>query len=511
MIAAVPSRARASAGWLRRGTIYQVYPRSFQDADGDGVGDLAGIRRRLPYLAELGVDAVWLSPFYRSPMADFGYDVSDHCAVDPRFGTLADFDALAQEAQRLGLRLILDYVPNHTSVEHPWFRERPDWYLWREGTPDAPPTNWRSNFGGSAWTWDERRGAWYYHAYLPAQPDLDWRNAEVREAMLDVLRFWVEHGADGFRIDALRQTIKDDRWRDNPPNPAWREGDDPYAALIPEYTTDRDEVLELVALMRGAVGPDRALIGELYLPIERLIRYYGAGLDLPSNFHLISAPWEAEAIGAHIAAYESLLPDGAWPNYVLGNHDRPRIATRVGTAQARVAAVLLLTLRGTPTLYYGDELGMRDVPIPAAKVQDPWERRVPGLGRDPVRTPMPWSDTDGFTGAEPWLPLGDEPTVAEQERDPGSTLSLYRRLLALRRAEDALATGAWEGLRAGDGVLAYVRGGRFLVALNLTGEERVVDVPAGIVALSARGGREGEQVAGATALAGDDALVVGLA
>ncbi len=181
MIAAVPSRARASAGWLRRGTIYQVYPRSFQDADGDGVGDLAGIRRRLPYLAELGVDAVWLSPFYRSPMADFGYDVSDHCAVDPRFGTLADFDALAQEAQRLGLRLILDYVPNHTSVEHPWFRDRPDWYLWREGTPDAPPTNWRSNFGGSAWTWDEPRGAWYYHAYLPAQPDLDWRNAEVRD------------------------------------------------------------------------------------------------------------------------------------------------------------------------------------------------------------------------------------------------------------------------------------------------------------------------------------------
>ena len=231
--------------WLRRGAIYQVYPRSFQDTDGDGVGDLDGVRRRLRYLRVLGIDAVWLSPFYRSPMADFGYDVSDHCAVDPRFGTLADFDALAEEARRLGLELILDYVPNHTSIEHPWFHDpaKRDWYLWHEGDPDTPPNNWVSNFGGSAWAWDAERGAWYYHAYLPEQPDLNWRNPEVRAAMLDVLRFWFDHGADGFRVDALRQCIKDDRWRDNPPNPDWREGDDPYAALIPEYTTDRDEVL----------------------------------------------------------------------------------------------------------------------------------------------------------------------------------------------------------------------------------------------------------------------------
>jgi alpha-glucosidase len=507
--------------WLRRGTIYQVYPRSFQDGDGDGVGDLAGIRARLPYLARLGVDAVWLSPFYRSPMADFGYDVSDHCDVDPRFGTLADFDALAEEARRVGLRLILDYVPNHTSIEHPWFREHPDWYLWREGTPGRPPTNWVSNFGGSAWTWDAERGAWYYHAYLPEQPDLNWRNPEVREAMLGVLRFWAERGADGFRIDALRQAIKDDRWRDNPPNPAWRAGDDPYHALIPEYTTDRDEVLELVALVRAAVGPERALIGELYLPVERLVRYYGAGLDLPSNFHLISMPWEAESLGAHVAAYESLLPAGAWPNYVLGNHDCPRIATRAGAAQARVAAVLLLTLRGTPTLYYGDELGLTDVPVPPDRVRDPWARRVPGQGRDPVRTPMPWSDTEpnaGFCpeGVEPWLPLGPgaaASSVAAQERDPGSPLTLYRRLLALRRAEDALAVGDWEGLRAADGVLAYVRGGRFLVALNLTGEERALDLGgrAGRVVLSARGERDATRVAGRELrLDADDAVIVRL-
>ena len=466
--------------WLRQGAIYQVYPRSFQDADGDGVGDLAGVTQRLPYLEELGVAAVWLSPFYRSPMADFGYDVADHCDVDPRFGTLADFDALATEAHRRGIRLVLDYVPNHTSIEHPWFTEHPDWYLWRD-----EPTNWVSNFGGSAWTWHEGRGAFYYHAYLPEQPDLDWRNPEVRAAMLDVLRFWSDHGADGFRIDALRQCIKDDRWRDNPPNPAWREGDDPYARLIPEYTTDRDEVLELVALFRDAVGPDRALIGELYLPLERLVRYYGAGLDLPSNFHLISTPWEAEALGAHIAAYESLLPDGAWPNYVLGNHDRPRIATRVGAEQARVAAVLLLTLRGTPTLYYGDELGMRDVPIPPDRVQDPWERRVPGLGRDPVRTPMPWTPDGGFTTGAPWLPYGDDTaSVAQQERDPGSLLALYRRLLALRAAEPALATGTLELTRAADGVLAYTRGGTLDVVLDL--DRSGLDVPPGEVLLRDR-------------------------
>jgi alpha-glucosidase len=466
--------------WLQRGAIYQVYPRSFQDADGDGIGDLAGVRARLPYVQALGAEAVWLSPFYRSPMADFGYDVSDHCDVDPRFGTLADFDALAEEARRLGLRLILDYVPNHTSIEHPWFRAHPDRYLWHDGTPDTPPTNWVSNFGGPAWSWDERRGAWYYHAYLPEQPDLNWRNPDVRAAMLDVLRFWCDHGADGFRVDALRQCIKDDRWRDNPPNPAWREGDDPYARLIPAYTTDRDEVLELVALFRAAVGPDRALIGELYLPLERLVRYYGAGLDLPANFHLISTPWQAEALGAHIAAYEALLPDGAWPNYVLGNHDRPRIATRVGAAQARVAAALLLTLRGTPTLYYGDELGMRDVPIPPDRVQDPWERRVPGLGRDPVRTPIPWDEDGGFSTGEPWLPLGhDTPSVAEQERDPGSLLALYRRLLALRRAEPALQTGGLRLVRAEEGVLAYTRGDAFHIALNLTGEPRDLRLPPG--------------------------------
>ena len=404
----------------------------------------------------------------------------------------------------------------------PWWRaggDHRDWYQWRDGRPDVPPTNWRSVFGGSAWTWDDAAGAWYYHAYLPQQPDLNWRNPAVQDAMLDVLRFWAGRGADGFRIDALRQLVKDDRLRDNPPDPGWREGGNPYDALVPEFTTDRPEVLDHVRRMREAVGPERALIGELYLPVERLVRYYGAGLDLPANFHLISMPWEAEAIGRFAAAYEAALPPGAWPNWVLGNHDRPRLASRLGPEQARVAAVLLLTLRGTPTVYYGDELGLPDVPVPPERVRDPWERRVPGqgLGRDPVRTPMPWDGgpNAGFCppGREPWLPLVPDAaarSVAAQRDDPGSLLSLYRRLLAVRRAEPALALGAWRLLRAEDGVLAYAREHAercVTVALNLTGEEAAAGIaPAGevLLATSPRAGRVG----GELRLAGHEAVVV---
>jgi alpha-glucosidase len=506
--------------WWRAGSIYQVYPRSFQDASGDGVGDLEGIRTRLPYLAWLGVDAVWLSPFYRSPMVDFGYDVSDHTDVDPLFGSLEDWDRLAADARALGLRLILDFVPNHTSEHHPWFAsgERHDWYLWRD-----EPTNWVSVFGGPAWTWHEGAGAFYYHAYLPQQPDLNWRNPAVREAMADVLRFWVARGADGFRIDALRQTIKDDRWRDNPPNPAWREGGDPYHALLPEFTTDRPEVQDVVRLLRATVdaavaGDSRepVLIGELYLPIERLMAYYASGLDLPANFHLLTTPWEAGAIATLADAYEAALPDGAWPNWVLGNHDRPRLAGRVGAAQARAAAVLLLTLRGTPTLYYGDEIGMGDVPVPADRVQDPWERRVPGqgLGRDPVRTPMQWDDgpNAGFCapGVEPWLPLADDAdanNVAAQGDDPRSILALYRALLALRRAEPALALGSYRTISADDGVLVYARGDELRVALNLSAEPAET-AGRGVVLLGTDPARAGEALRGSLRLAGGEAVIV---
>jgi alpha-glucosidase len=455
----VADRSRNLRPWWRGGTIYHVYPRSFQDAGGDGVGDLLGVRDRLEYLSWLGVDGLWLSPFYRSPMADFGYDVADYCDVDPLFGSLADFDALVAEARRLGLRVVVDYVPNHTSIEHPWFRERPEMYLWRD-----EPNNWISAFGGPAWTRLGER--FYYHAYLPEQPDLNWRRDDVRRAMLDVLRFWCDRGADGFRIDALRQTIKDAEWRDNPVNPDW-DGDNEYDSLLPVFSTDQPEVQDLVRLFRETVG-DRLLIGELYLPIERLVAYYASGLDMPANFHLLTCPWDAAALASLIERYEAALPEGAWPNWVLGNHDRPRVASRLGAAQTGAAAMLLTTLRGTPTLYYGDEIGMQDVEI--AHPVDPWGRR------DPARTPMQWGSR-GFSAVEPWLPYGDEAISVEAQRDdPGSLLSLYRRLLRVRRG---FADAPYETLSA-EGALVFRRG-EYVVAVNVGGDEAAVSLRGSVI------------------------------
>lgn len=522
--------------WWRRGVVYQVYPRSFQDSDGDGVGDLAGITRRLDDLAWLGVDAVWISPFYPSPMADFGYDVADFCDVDPVFGTLADFDGLVEQAHRRGIRLVLDFIPNHTSDQHPWFLEsrasrgnaKRDWYIWRDPAPDGgPPNNWVSNFGGPAWTRDEHTGQFYYHAYLPEQPDLNWRNPDVRGAMLDAMRFWLERGVDGFRIDALRQVIKDDRFRDNPPNPDFTPEQGPYHALLPVYTTDRPEVMDVVTAMRAVVREygDAPLIGELYLPLERLVAYYGDGtngVQLPFNFHLLSTPWQPRAVAELVRRYEALLPPHGWPTWVLGNHDRSRLATRLGPEQARVAAVLLLTLRGTPTLYYGDELGMRDVPIPPERVRDPWEQRVPGLGlgRDPERTPMQWGggENAGFSTGAPWLPLEEDAAhnnVEAQRGDPGSLLRLYRRLLRLRRAEPALHAGRWAPAGATEQLLAYRREGggkRFLVVLNFSAQPAVwpLEQRRGRVVCGTELQREGEEAAGTLHLRPHEGVVVEL-
>jgi len=440
--------------WWRRGVIYEIYPRSFQDSDGDGVGDLRGITARLPYLRALGVDAIWLTPIYQSPQADFGYDISDHTAVDPQYGSLDDFDALVAAAHAQELRVLLDYVPNHTSDQHRWFREHPDWYYWRD-----EPNNWRAAFGGSAW---ERVGDRYYlHTYLREQPDLNWRNPEVRAAMLDVLRFWLDRGVDGFRVDAMRQLLKDPDWRDNPVNPDW-DGVDPFESLLKVHSADLDEVQDVVAEIRSVIG-DRLMVAEVYSPIERLVRYYGKngnGAQLPFNFHLITTPWDAAAIADLVERYEAALPEGAWPNWVLGNHDRPRVASRVGTAQARVAAMLLLTLRGTPTLYYGDELGMIDGPDTG---------HDPG-GRDGERTPMQWTAGGGFTTGEPWLPYGD---LSVNVQDEPAMLRLHRDLIALRRE---FAEADYRTLHADDGVLAYARGDHHAVALNLTGEPRPLPV-----------------------------------
>jgi alpha-glucosidase len=526
--------------WWQRGTVYQIYPRSFVDSNGDGVGDLPGIISRLDYIRWLGVDAIWLSPIYPSPMKDFGYDVSDYTGVHPLFGTLDDLDRLLHEAHARHLRVILDFVPNHSSDQHPWFLEsrssrdspKRDWYIWRDPAPGGgPPNNWLSCFGGSAWAFDEHTGQYYYHAFLAEQPDLNWRNPRVVEAMLGVLRFWLERGVDGFRVDVLWHLIKDEEFVDNPANPGWHQGMDPYQALIPVHTTDRPEVHDVIARMRRLFDEydDRVLIGEIYLPVERLVQYYGAdlqGAHLPFNFQLILSRWDARHIARLIDEYEAALPERGWPNWVLGNHDQHRIASRVGLAQARVAAMLLLTLRGTPTLYYGDEIGMRDVEIPREKVQDPFERNVPGrgLGRDPERTPMQWSDEPnaGFTVGEPWLPMAsDYPTVnvEAQRADPGSMLTLYSRLIGLRRGEPALEVGRIEPVEAAGDVLAYRRLGRsgesaFLIALNLGSREqrlpRAAGAPAGTIALSTRLDRAGERFDGDLRLRPDEGVIVRL-
>ena len=526
--------------WWQEGVVYQVYPRSFQDTDGDGVGDLDGIRQRLDYLQWLGVDAVWVSPIFPSPMADFGYDVADYCGIHPLFGTMEDFDRLLDATHERGLKLLLDFVPNHTSEAHPWFEEsrssrdnpKRDWYLWHDPAPDGgPPNNWLSVFGGSAWEWDEATGQYYYHAFLKEQPDLNWRNPEVREAMYDAMRFWLDKGVDGFRVDVLWHLIKDDQLRDNPKNPDYDPEELPYRSLVPAYTTDQPEVQEIVRQMRAVTdaydtpGRERVLVGEIYLPVEELVAYYGQdgeGAHLPFNFQLITLPWDARTIDRVINEYEGALPDGAWPNWVLGNHDKSRIASRVGAGQARVAAVLLLTLRGTPTLYYGDELGLQDVDVPVEQMQDPQgTRQSPAFSRDPHRTPMQWdaSPGAGFTDAEPWLPFSNDIETRNVETardDPDSMLTLHRRLLQLRKERRALAVGQYVPLVAEGSAIAYVRAHgdeRILVALNLGGEPQEVDLEdyEGTVLLATPREREGERVGGRVMLRADEAVVIDLA
>jgi oligo-1,6-glucosidase/alpha-glucosidase len=516
--------------WWERGVVYQIYPRSFQDSNGDGVGDLAGLECRLDYIASLGVDAVWLSPIFPSPMADFGYDVADYTGVEPLFGTLADFDRLLNAAHERGLKLLLDFVPNHSSDRHPWFvesrssRDNPkrDWYIWRDPKPDGgPPNNWISDFGGSAWQWDEATGQYYLHAFLPQQPDLNWRNPGLKAAMFDVMRFWLERGVDGFRIDVLWHIVKAEGLPDNPPNPNWRPGMNERDRLLQVNSTDQPEAHAIAAEMRAIAESygNRALIGEIFLPFDRLAKWYGTPerpeVHLPFNFALIENPWDAETIGKLIADYEASLPERGWPNWVLGSHDAARIAARVGEAQARVAMMLLLTLRGTPTLYQGDELGIGEVVIPPSKVQDPRELRQPGigLGRDPSRTPMAWdaSPNAGFSNAKPWLPLHDDwrtRNMAAETQNPGSMLNLTRALLRLRRAESALSVGEYLPVACEGNLLTYERragGSRLLVALNLG--EKAITLPTAA--------REGERLLSTLAgefdeLRGNEGLIVRL-
>ena len=514
--------------WWQRGVVYQIYPRSFQDTTGNGVGDLQGVIDRLDYLnngtkASLGIDALWFSPIFPSPMADFGYDVSDYCDVEPLFGDLATFDQLVVEAHRRSIKVIIDYVPNHSSDRHPWFiesrssRDNPkrDWYIWRDPKPDgSPPNNWGSYFGGPAWTLDEATGQYYLHQFVKEQPELNWRNPEVRAAMMDVLRFWMERGVDGFRMDVVGLLIKDAELRDNPPN---LDADpnlppnDLAGRLLQVYNQDQDEVHEIIREMRQVLDEydERCGIGEIWFELPRWIKYYGKngdGLHLPFNFRLMQQPWQARAMRQSVDELEAALPSFAWPNYVLGSHDAPRLASRFGgQAQARVAAMMLLTLRGTPTLYYGDELGMEDGIITLEKIQDP---QGVNLGaertRDVCRTPMQWDAgaNAGFSAVEPWLPVSaDHETrnVAAQSDDPASMLNLYRRLLRYRRGSPALYGGDYQSLDVGDDdCFVYLRtagGERRLIALNFSSDQRCISVPgedAGQIVISTRLDREGK-------------------
>ena len=509
------------APWWQRAAVYQVYPRSLRDSNGDGVGDLRGIRQRLDHLEWLGIDAVWLSPIFRSPMADFGYDVADYNDVDPLFGTLDDLDALVADLHRRGMRLLLDFVPNHTADRNRWFVDarsarsaaHRDWYIWRDPTAGGgPPNAWQSAFGGSAWEWDERTGQFYFHSFLREQPDLDWTNPQVRAAMADVLRFWFRRGVDGFRIDVVNLLAKDHELR-------------PGGRSRRQVWGDQQAIHPIIGELRAVADEfdDRVLIGEIWLPVKHLVTFYGAdlsGLHLPFNFQLLELPWLADRVHRAIAAYEGLLPAGAWPNWVLGNHDRPRVATRVGLAQARVAAMLLLTLRGTPTLYYGDEIGMTDVALAQVEWRDPQGLRG-GSTRDGCRTPMRWDDSAGagFTSGVPWLPLAQPAgiDVASQRDDPDSMLSLHRGLLRLRRFERALNLGQWHDLGRAGTSIAYLRSDaerRFLVCLNLASEPAPIPEPArrfdGQVVLSTLSGADRARFDAARGLAADEGLVIRL-
>ena len=526
--------------WWQDGIVYQIYPRSFQDSNGDGIGDLPGIEARLDYLVELGVDAIWVSPFYPSPMADFGYDVADYTGVDPMFGTLADFDELIAAVHAKGLKLILDFVPNHSSDQHPWFlesrssRENPkrDWYLWRDGKADGGfPNNWMSNFGGPGWTWDEGTRQFYYHSFLKEQPDLNWHNPEVRAAIYGAMRFWLDKGVDGFRMDVLWLLIKDPEFRDNLPNPEWTPGGSSFWSVLPTYTADQPETHVIVAQMRAVLDEyaQRVLIGEIYLPLPELVRYYGVaengaldGAQMPFNFRLIQTDWNADKIAALIHEYEGVLPKGAWPNWVMGNHDQPRIATRIGAEQARAAAMLLLTLRGTPTVYYGEEIGMLNGRIAPDQVQDPAEKNQPGIGmgRDPERTPMLWdaSAGAGFTTGVPWLPLNAEygrTNVAGELEEPRSMLALYRRLIELRRAHPALHAGEIHDVRSKRGVLAYTRslpgsGDRFQVLLNLSRDVQTITCDHGQIVLTTIMDGAGSPVGGPVVIEAGEGLLIAL-
>jgi alpha-glucosidase len=498
--------------WWRYGVVYQIYPRSFVDTDGDGTGDLPGIEARLAYLRDLGVDAIWLSPIYPSPGRDVGYDVSDHTSVDPRFGTDADFDRLVAAAHGHGIRVILDLVMNHTSDQHPWFqasrssRDGPyaDWYLWRDpagvdadGRP-IPPNNWLSWFGGSAWQWDEPRRQFYLHTFLVEQPELNWRNPAVEAAQFAMVRGWLDRGVDGFRLDVFNAFLKHPELLANPEI----EGATLWARQRHLYDRDQPDFPELIGRFRAILDerPGRMSVGELFASEAERAVALTTERHMVFDWALLAAPWSAETYGDAIWMRESMFGDERWLANVLSNHDQSRQASRLAAsagitdtdAVARAAAVVLLTIRGTPFLYYGEEIGLRDVAVPADEIIDPPARRAlvdPDFewwNRDQCRAPMPWTAEPGhgFTTGRPWLRFGDDAAtrnVVAQQDDPASVLSTYRRLIGLRRSHEALRSGTLRLIETGDpDVLAWNRQSddeRILVVVNFAADRRSMAMP----------------------------------
>ena len=489
-----------SGAWWRDGVVYQIYPRSFADSNGDGIGDLRGVIERLDYLEWLGVDGIWLNPIHPSPNVDWGYDVSDYTGVHPDLGSLADVDELVAEGARRGIHVLLDLVPNHTSDRHPWFRERPEYYVWA----DEVPNNWRSIFGdGPAWELDAERGRYYLHNFAREQPDLDWWNPDVRAEFERILRFWLDRGVAGFRIDVAHALVKDRELRDEP---------SPNERVFSMNRPETHEILRDWRAIADSYEPRRVLVGEVYvLDLPAWSAYYGSGadeLDLAFNFVLAHADLDATRMRSIVARTEELLPADAWPGWTGSNHDAGRLTTRWcggDEALARCALLILLTLRGTPFLYYGDELALANGRVPPERTLDLAEP-----SRDPGRTPMPWTPSGGWV--DPWLPLEDASRNVEAQRaDPASTLNFTRDLIALRRRLPDLHAGAYAELDAPDSAWAWRRGAGVVVSVNVGAEPVEIGGIDGSLALATDRGREGETVAGRLRLEPAQGIVVTLA
>ena len=495
--------------WWREGVLYQVYPRSFADGNGDGIGDLGGLVERLEYLEWLGVDGIWLDPIHPSPNVDWGYDVSDYLGVHPDLGTLRDVDRLVAEAAERGIRVLLDLVPNHTSDRHPWFRERPDYYVWA----DEVPNNWRAHFGGgSAWELDPERGRYYLHTFAREQPDLDWRSTEVRREFERILRFWFDRAVAGVRIDVAHGLVKDLELRDDPPatpddHPRVR-----AAGIRRVHSMNRPETHEILRAWRAladSYDPRRVLVGEAYvLDVDDWARYYGSGsdeLNLAFHFALVHSDFDADSLRSIVAATEDALPGSAWPCWIGSNHDVGRFTTRwCGGDErlARCALLILFTLRGAPGLYYGDELALTE-----GEVLPERRRDIADPSRDPCRTPMPWTREGGWR--DPWLPLEDvSRNVEDQRSDPGSTLHFTRDLIATRRRLPDLRRGAYAELPAPSGAWAWQRGEDVVVAVNLGPGSARFDGVEGKIALATERRRDGELVRGGLSLGPGEGAIV---